>query len=378
MPKPGISRLPSSCSIASQKGTPSPGALCHDAGEGFARVEQLAAGLLPSRRPLHEQGSICENATARSFLLEPDSPLVRPGRIHGRGNRRVQSNGRQEQRGVVDHPLVPCAAQKLGEGERDLRQDTRAQRHIRDRHAGRLLSNRAARAGKVGVRRDDRAGQRELERDRLGLLPAREALAGQSYGGEIPAAVLGVTQRARGRLRARRPARAGRLHLLRQMPEKDTVSWTSIIQAYAQNGHTDEAFDLFHRMLLEGDAPDEVTFFGILGACGHNGLTERARAWFVAMSADFGVVPVFDHYCCLINVVGTAGKLELAQEMLRSVRDGLAGGEDESVAWTTLLAASKIHGDVELARAAAKNACGLETRGSSPYMLLSHVEAIKS
>jgi pentatricopeptide repeat protein len=54
-----------------------------------------------------------------------------------------------------------------------------------------------------------------------------------------------------------------------KMPQKSTVSWTSIIMAFAKQGHGKEALDLFNTMLSDGVGvngvrPDEVTFIGAL------------------------------------------------------------------------------------------------------------------
>ncbi|WJX36591.1 hypothetical protein P8452_24450 [Trifolium repens] len=51
-----------------------------------------------------------------------------------------------------------------------------------------------------------------------------------------------------------------------RMPEKDLVSWTSLVAGYAQNGFPERALDLFFRM-QEGDIkPDSVTLVSVLPA----------------------------------------------------------------------------------------------------------------
>ena len=37
--------------------------------------------------------------------------------------------------------------------------------------------------------------------------------------------------------------------LFDEMPERNVVSWTSLISGYAQNGRVDEAYKLFEKML---------------------------------------------------------------------------------------------------------------------------------
>lgn len=52
-----------------------------------------------------------------------------------------------------------------------------------------------------------------------------------------------------------------------RMRKKDVVSWTSMIQVFAQNGHFDKALQAFQSMQEEGVKPNKVTFVNILKAC---------------------------------------------------------------------------------------------------------------
>ncbi|XP_039167452.1 pentatricopeptide repeat-containing protein At4g16835, mitochondrial [Eucalyptus grandis] len=84
-------------------------------------------------------------------------------------------------------------------------------------------------------------------------------------------------------------ARLGAFKFLRQvMPEKDIVSWTSMDVAYTQaqnlddacfvqNGHGDEALDLFLQMHEEGIQPSPHTFVSDLCACADQALGERGK-----------------------------------------------------------------------------------------------------
>lgn len=48
---------------------------------------------------------------------------------------------------------------------------------------------------------------------------------------------------------------------------RDNISWNAIIVGYVQEEEEEEAFDMFHRMMLEGIVPDEVSLASILSAC---------------------------------------------------------------------------------------------------------------
>ncbi|KAK7261529.1 hypothetical protein RIF29_27843 [Crotalaria pallida] len=58
-----------------------------------------------------------------------------------------------------------------------------------------------------------------------------------------------------------------------KMPKRDVVSWTTLVMAYAQGGHCEEAVDVFKRVVLEGDEvkPNEATVVTVLSACASMG-----------------------------------------------------------------------------------------------------------
>eukprot|EP01018_Ginkgo_biloba_P030407 Gb_26154 [translate_table: standard] len=54
-----------------------------------------------------------------------------------------------------------------------------------------------------------------------------------------------------------------------QMPDRDVVSWNTMIAGYAQNGDANEALKLFAQMQVEDMKPDSVTIASVLPACAH-------------------------------------------------------------------------------------------------------------
>ncbi|XP_024521137.1 pentatricopeptide repeat-containing protein At2g13600-like [Selaginella moellendorffii] len=162
--------------------------------------------------------------------------------------------------------------------------------------------------------------------------------------------------------------------LFHQIPEKTLVSWTAIIYAYAQNGHPMEALELFWGMDLEGVEPDEVTFIGVLTACSHAGRVEQAWDYFNSLPDDRGLAQLPEHYHCVIDALGRSGQLSEAQKFVRELpRKELA------VAWTSLLDACRVHGDVERGAVAAKQLIDMEqdpeAQKTAPYLLLSNIYA---
>ncbi|VVA94542.1 unnamed protein product [Arabis nemorensis] len=65
-------------------------------------------------------------------------------------------------------------------------------------------------------------------------------------------------------------------HLFRGM-EKDSVSWTAMIQGLARNGLEKEAIQLFREMKMEGLTMDQYTFGSVLPACGELGAINEGK-----------------------------------------------------------------------------------------------------
>ncbi|KAI6691847.1 hypothetical protein NL676_019557 [Syzygium grande] len=65
--------------------------------------------------------------------------------------------------------------------------------------------------------------------------------------------------------------------IFNNMPAKNTVSWIALIAGFAQNGHGDEALDLFVKMHEEGKQASPRTFVSVLCACADQALAERRK-----------------------------------------------------------------------------------------------------
>ncbi|XP_024529095.1 pentatricopeptide repeat-containing protein At2g35030, mitochondrial [Selaginella moellendorffii] len=145
-------------------------------------------------------------------------------------------------------------------------------------------------------------------------------------------------------------ARSGHLASLRRifstMPERDTVSFGTALAAFAHSGHGTDGILLFHIMLLEGMAPSDICFVHLLVACNHVGLLHEGLCVFSGMAGDHGVAPGLEHFCCVVDIMGKAGRLEYARCLLENMPF-----VPDDVAWGSLYGACVVHGDVEGARA---------------------------
>eukprot|EP00253_Pinus_taeda_P001094 PITA_01094 len=155
-----------------------------------------------------------------------------------------------------------------------------------------------------------------------------------------------------------------------QMPMRDDVLWNAMIVGYAQNGDGEETLRLFKQMLQAGVKPDHITFIGVLSACSHTGLIEEGYSYFDSMSRDYFITPRADHYACMIDLVGRAGLLDLAEDLINKMPI-----EPDAIVWSALLGACRIHGNIDLGKRAAEGLLKLEPLNVVTHILLSNIYA---
>ncbi|XP_057952675.1 pentatricopeptide repeat-containing protein At5g44230 [Malania oleifera] len=154
------------------------------------------------------------------------------------------------------------------------------------------------------------------------------------------------------------------------MNEKNVFSYSSMILGFAMHGHASAAVQLFHDMVKTETVPNGVTFIAVLTACSHAGMVEEGRRLFANMEKCYGVTPNADHYACMVDLLGRAGRLEEAFELVKSMSTEAHGG-----VWGALLGACRIHGNPDIAEIAANHLFELEPEHIGNYVLLSNIYA---
>ncbi|QCD91766.1 pentatricopeptide repeat-containing protein At1g71420 [Vigna unguiculata] len=164
-------------------------------------------------------------------------------------------------------------------------------------------------------------------------------------------------------------ARCGSLALSEQvfdeMGYRDLVSWNSMLKSYAIHGKAKDALELFQQMDV---CPDSATFVALLSACSHVGLVDEGVTLFNSMSVDHCVAPQLDHYSCMVDLYGRAGKIIEAEELIRKMPM-----KPDSVIWSSLLGSCRKHGETLLAKLAAEKFQELEPNNSMGYVQMSNV-----
>lgn len=155
-----------------------------------------------------------------------------------------------------------------------------------------------------------------------------------------------------------------------RMPEHNTVSLNSMIAGYAQHGMEMECLRLFEWMLERNIVPSKITFISVLSACAHTGKVELGQHYFSMMKGKFGIEPETEHYSCMIDLLGRAGKLREAENLIETMP--VSPG---SIGWATLLGACRKHGNKELAVKAANGFLQFEPLNAVPYVMLANIYA---
>ncbi|KAF5182360.1 Pentatricopeptide repeat-containing protein [Thalictrum thalictroides] len=155
------------------------------------------------------------------------------------------------------------------------------------------------------------------------------------------------------------------------MKVKNVFSYSSMIVGFAMHGKADAAMKLFYEMVETETKPNRVTFVGVLTACSHAGMVQQGRCLFASMQKDYGVVPDADHHACMVDLLGRAGHLEEALELVETMPLEPHGG-----VWGALLGACRLHGNPDIAEIAAKHLFELEPNSIGNYILLSNIYAL--
>ncbi|KAK7270183.1 hypothetical protein RIF29_23143 [Crotalaria pallida] len=147
--------------------------------------------------------------------------------------------------------------------------------------------------------------------------------------------------------------------------DKDIIIWSAIIAAYGKHGHGEMALSLFNQMVQSGVKPNQVTFTSVLHACSHAGLVDEGLSLFKFMLEQHEIIPHVDHYTCIIDLLGRAGRLNDAYNLITTMPV-----TPNHAVWGALLGACAIHENVELGEVAARWAFELEPENTGNYVLL--------
>ncbi|KAJ6790494.1 pentatricopeptide repeat-containing protein [Iris pallida] len=151
---------------------------------------------------------------------------------------------------------------------------------------------------------------------------------------------------------------------------KNIALWNAVIAGFSRHARLLEATMLFEKMQQFGELPNEVTYVSLLSACGHAGSVEKGRGYFDLMLRDGNVRANVLHYSCMVDVLGRAGLVSEARDLIETMPY-----EATPSMWGSLLSSCRIHGDHEVAKVAADHLFEMEPNNAGNHVLLSNVYA---
>ncbi|KAK2979922.1 hypothetical protein RJ640_002183 [Escallonia rubra] len=207
---------------------------------------------------------------------------------------------------------------------------------------------------------------------------------------------------------------------------KTVVSWSSMIKGYVCHEQIYDAFSIFMKMKLDGFKVDSITVINVLPACVNVGALEQVKylhgysvkgglylmqsvntallvsyakcgcieiarklfdeeeitacvnsgcvkeGWecFKEMTEKYGCQPNQEHYACMIDLLGRAGRMKEASELIKSMPF-----EPDARVLGPLLSACKLHPNTSLAEFAAQRLISMEPKNAGNYILLSNIYA---
>lgn len=169
-------------------------------------------------------------------------------------------------------------------------------------------------------------------------------------------------------------AKCGRLSDARSVFDnllsKNLVSWNTMLVGYAQHGFGREALEIYDMMQTNGVKPNDITFVGLLSACGHVGLLEEGLHYFNSMTKIYGITPRMDHLACVVGLFTRKGETKAAYDIIKCFPV-----EPDKVVWRCLMSGCKTNKDLDLGKYAAEKILSIDPDDTSAHIMLSNIYA---
>lgn len=155
-----------------------------------------------------------------------------------------------------------------------------------------------------------------------------------------------------------------------KMIDRDLTTWNTMLTGYAVNGCASDSLRLFEEMIKVGFRPDGITFIAVLSSCSHVGLTAEGQRLYNRMEREFGISPTVEHYACLVDLLGRAGHIKEALDVVENMPMGPSGS-----IWGSLLNSCRLYHNIEVGRVVANRLFELEPNNAGNYVMLSNMYA---
>ncbi|XP_019158619.1 PREDICTED: pentatricopeptide repeat-containing protein At3g24000, mitochondrial isoform X3 [Ipomoea nil] len=126
-----------------------------------------------------------------------------------------------------------------------------------------------------------------------------------------------------------------------EMPERDMVSWATLITGYSQNERAVQALAMFHEMLRAGFMPNEFTFGSVLKSAGAAPTDSMIGRQIHGVCLKYGYEENVYVGSALLDMYARCGQMEEAMFVFQAMRS------KNEVSWNALIAGHARKGEAE-------------------------------
>nr|GMC61928.1 pentatricopeptide repeat-containing protein At5g66520-like [Ipomoea batatas] len=136
------------------------------------------------------------------------------------------------------------------------------------------------------------------------------------------------------------------LELFRNMKKRNIITWNSIITGFVQGGRGKEALGLFHEMQISGGdvviSPDKITIANVISACASLGAIDHGR-WVHSFLKRSKIECDTVIATALVDMYGKCGCVDKALEVFTAMP------KKDVLAWTSMISVFSLHGNANQA-----------------------------
>lgn len=169
-------------------------------------------------------------------------------------------------------------------------------------------------------------------------------------------------------------AKCGRIEIARRLFEKmavkNIVTWNTMLSGLALHGLVNETERLFSQMITNQIVPDDISFVGLLSAYSRSGHMKSDWKCFHKLMTDHGVTPKMEHYACIVDGLGRAGRLVEAEALVKEMPF-----RPNEVILGSLISSCCLYGKVEMGRRMMEELLHLDPHNTEYHILMSNMYA---